>query len=132
MGGTRAYIKEGIIFCPDHAAAGHAQHPHIQGVDIGAMPSNNGVFHSWSSILDHADVGGSAANLKVDAGGSPQVHQSSHHTGCRTTEHGEHRSLFHFIGIHDATIATHDHQWHGNSGMPHSTLSALSSVKHLR
>ena len=116
---------------PNHASACNAQHPHIQGADIGPVSAYHRVINGRASVLDNADIGGGSTHLKIHAVGCPQVHKGSHNTGSRTGKHGQHRALLHLIDFHDAAISTHNHERHLHAGLSHALLRGIGRVQHL-
>ena len=52
---------------PHQAAAGDAQHPHVERADIGLVAADLGVLHRRPAVPDDADIGAGAADLEVDA-----------------------------------------------------------------
>ena len=131
MGGTGAYVLHSVLVRPDHASAGHTQNPHIQAADISPVASYDGVVNSRTSVLNHADIGGGAAHLKVHSVGGPQVHQASHHRGRRAGKHGQDRSLFHLADFHYAAIASHNHQRNLHAGAAYALLRGIGGSQHL-
>ena len=84
MGGTGTYIVDAALVHPNHASSCNAQHPHIQGTDIGVMSADLGIVNARTAILDNADVGGGTAHLKIDGVGSTQVHKGTHDRSSRS------------------------------------------------
>ena len=131
MGGTGAYIHNALLVGPDHGSAGHAQNPHIQGGNVGRVSAYHRVVNGRTAVLDNADVGGGASHLKVHAVGSPQVHKGSHNGGRRAGEHGQHRALLHLGDLHNAAVASHNHQGHIYPRLPDGSLGGVCRVQHL-
>ena len=131
VSGTGANVQNLLVAGTHHGAAGHALNLHVQGVDVGVVTAHGGVLHAGTAVLDDADVGSGAADLKVDAVGGTQVHQSAHDGSGRAGEHGQHRTLLHFVDIHNAAVAAHDHQRHVHARGADGTFGAVGGVHHL-
>ena len=68
------YIVDVQLADPGQEAAllaQHAQHPHIQGADIGPVSAYHRVINGRASVLDNADIGGGSSHLKIHAVGCP-------------------------------------------------------------
>ena len=95
------------------------------------MTADGSVLHAGTAVLDNADVGGGTADLKVNAVGSTEVHQSAHDGSSGAGEHGQHGALLHFVDIHNAAVAAHDHQGHVHARGADGALGAVGGVHHL-
>src|SRR5699024_9905116 len=131
VGRTGAHVDDALLVGADHAAAGAAQNAHVQAADVGGVAADDGVVDGRAAVLDHADVGGGAADFEVDAVGGAQIHQAAHDRGGRAGQHGQHRALLHLIDLHNAAVAAHDHQRHGDARLPHRSLGGVGGVQHL-
>ena len=115
-----------------HAAAGNADHAHVERTDIGLVAADAGIFDGRPAVADHADIGAGAADLEIDAVGHPQIHQRAGHARGRSRQHGHDRAAAHLRDIHHAAVAAHDHQRRLNAGLAHAGLGHGGGVDHLR
>lgn len=68
-------IDHSALVRPDHGPAGHAEHPYIQGIDIGRMTADDGIVDGRAAVFDHTDIGSRAADLEVHPVRRSQIHQ---------------------------------------------------------
>ena len=73
--------------CAHQAAAGDADHAHVDRADIGLVAADAGIGHGRPAVADHADIGRCAADFEVEAVGDAQVHERARDAGRRARQH---------------------------------------------
>mmetsp|Transcript_18361 Transcript_18361/g.29575 ORF Transcript_18361/g.29575 Transcript_18361/m.29575 type:complete len:325 (-) Transcript_18361:105-1079(-) len=131
MCAARANIHNLGIAHPHHAATPDTQHPNVEGIDIGLVAADARIGDRRPAIANHTNVCGRAAHFEIDAVGHANMHQGTCDTRSGAGEHGQGRPAPHFLDVHDAAIAAHDHQRNIDARVAHAAFGHVRRGDHL-
>ena len=130
MRAAGSHIRNFSVFNPDHAAACHTQGAHIQRGKIGFMTAYFAVPHHDAAVLDYRDIRRGSSGFQKNAVRKPLVHQYACNAGGQPRQHGQNRATPHFVHVHYAAVAAHNHQGGGNAGAFYTGLGHVGGFHH--
>ena len=129
---TWPYIFDTASIRTHHTSTCYTEHAHIQTADISSVSSYNGIIDGRTSVFDDTDIRCRTTYFKIYTVRSAQIHQTSHHRGCRSGKHRQYRTFLHLADLHNTAVTSHDHKRHFHTCASDTLLCRISSVQHFR
>ena len=82
--------------------------------------------YQGSAAGDGGNIRGGTAHFQENTIGNSQKHHGGSHTGRRSGQNRQNRTLAHGGDVHDTAIGAHDHNGSLNSGSTHAFFRHIS------